>query len=380
MNLPAISFGQLVKCEMNNIYVIGLRGFPNIQGGAEKHCESLYPLIAEKGWGITVFRRKPYISKENRMKSYRKVKFRDLWTVRNKNFEAIIHSFISSIICIYERPDIVHIHNIGPSLVLPLLKLFRLKAVITYHSPNYEHTKWGWFAKRMLKLGESFVTRWADSVIFISKTQEALINCKNKTYIPNGVTIPEDSSSSDFILRIGAEPGRYILAVARFVPEKGLHDLIEAFKRTQFDYKLVIAGEADNETDYSRNLRQMASEDDRIILTGYITGKPLNQVYTNARLFVLPSYHEGLPIVLLEALSYGLPVLASDIPGNKEIELPAERYFKCGDVGDLRKKMEILLEKKLSEEEQQEIRKQIEEKYNWDKIAEQTIEVYRKLI
>ena len=154
--------------------------------------------------------------------------------------------------------------------------------------------------------------------------------------------------------------------------------MIRAFKAMDSDYKLVIAGEADHKTDYSRNLRRIASEDDRIILTGYITGEPLNQVYTHARLFVLPSYHEGLPIVLLEALSYGLPVLVSDIPANKEVALPEDRYFRCGDVDDLKKKLEVLLEKGLSEEEQQEIRKQIEEKYNWDRIAEQTIEVYRK--
>ena len=360
--------------------MIGTRGFPHIQGGVERHCESLYPLIAEKEWDVTVFRRKPYITKQNERKEFRKVSFCDLWTIKNKNFEAIIHSFISSIICIYERPDIVHIHNIGPSLVLPLLKLFRLKVVTSYHSPNYEHSKWGWVAKKMLKLSERCVTRWADSVIFVSKTQQELIDCSNKTYIPNGVTIPNHASLSDFITQIGAEPSRYILAVARFVPEKGLHDLIRAFKGLWSDYKLVIAGDADHETDYSRNLRRIAAEDDRIILTGYITGEPLNQVYTYARLFVLPSYHEGLPIVLLEALSYGLPVLVSDIPANKEVELSAERYFRCGDVNDLKKKMEVLLEKKLSEEEQREIRKQIAEKHNWDKIAGQTIEVYRKAL
>ena len=126
--------------------------------------------------------------------------------------------------------------------------------------------------------------------------------------------------------------------MARFVPEKGLHDLIEAFRSLEGDYKLVIAGDADHETDYSRKLRQMAAEDDRIILTGYITGEPLNQVYTHACLFVLPSYHEGLPIALLEAMSYGLPVLVSDIPAHKEVELPAQRYFRCGDVDGLKEK------------------------------------------
>ena len=126
----------------------------------------------------------------------------------------------------------------------------------------------------------------------------------------------------------------------------------------------------------------MASEDDRIIMTGYITGEPLHQLYSHTGLFVLPSYCEGLPIVLLEAMSYGLPVLVSDIPANTEVELPAERYFRCGDVDDLKEKMEIFLEKELSEEEeqQQEICNQIEEKYNWDRIAQQTIQVYRKAL
>ena len=235
---------------------------------------------------------------------------------------------------LWERPDIVHIHNIGPSLILPLLKLSRLKTVVTYHSPNYEHAKWSGFAKKCLQIGEEFVRRWADQVIFVSRTQAILVDCKNKVYIPNGVNIPDHTSCTDQLTRRGIMPGEYILAVARFSPEKGLHDLIEAFKGLDCTHKLVIAGDADCETDYSRQLRQLANDDDGIILTGYTTGEPLNQVFTHARLFVLPSYHEGLPIALLEAMSYGLSALVSDIPANKEVKLPSECYFQCGDVED----------------------------------------------
>jgi glycosyltransferase involved in cell wall biosynthesis len=362
------------------VYVIGTRGFPGIQGGVEKHCESLYPLIGRNDWQVTVFRRKPYVDSGNESVIFKNIFFKDIWTIKEKSFEAIIHSFIAALICIIERPDIVHVHNIGPSLVLPLLKLGRLKTVVTYHSPNYEHSKWSPLAKLILKTGERFVTLFADQIIFVSKTQHHKISSNNKSLIANGVFLPVPSSSSDCLQKIDVQPKQYILAVARFVPEKGLHDLIEAFSSQNEPYKLVIAGDADHETDYSRDLCRRASEDPRIVMTGYVTGEPLNQLYTHARLFVLPSYHEGLPIVLLEAMSYGLPVLVSDIPANKEVGLPQERYFKCGDINDLKEKITALIERDLTSDEQEKIRGQIEAKYNWDCIADQTIAVYRKVL
>ncbi|GAB6268095.1 MAG: glycosyltransferase family 4 protein [Smithella sp.] len=362
------------------VYVIGIRGFPGIQGGVEKHSESLYPIIGCGGWQVTVFRRKPYVNSSNESVIFKNIFFKDIWTIKKKSFEAIIHSFITAMICIIKRPDIVHVHNIGPSLVLPLLKLGKLRTVVTYHSPNYEHSKWSPLAKFILKTGERFVTIFADQVIFVSKTQYEKISCNNKSLIANGVSISVPSSSFDYLQKNDVRSKQYILAVARFVPEKGLHDLVEAFSLLNTTYKLVIAGAADHETDYSRNLYRRVSEDPRILLTGYVTGEPLNQLYTHARLFVLPSYHEGLPIVLLEAMSFGLPVLVSDIPANKEVGLPQERYFRCGDVNDLKEKMTALIERDLTSDEREKIRRQIESKYNWDCIADQTIAVYQKAL
>jgi glycosyltransferase involved in cell wall biosynthesis len=198
----------------------------------------------------------------------------------------------AAIICLFERPDIIHIHNIGPSLVLPLLRLGRLKTIVTYHSPNYQHSKWGSFAKMMLKVGEVFVNSFSDAVIFVSKTQLELSQGKTKIHIPNGVRVNPPATSASYLSEIGVSRNNYALAVARFVPEKGLHDLISAFRIINTDHKLVIAGRADHETEYSERLRHMAAEDDRIILTGYISGEALHQVYSHARLFVLPSHHE----------------------------------------------------------------------------------------
>jgi len=361
------------------IAVIGTRGFPNIQGGVEKHCEILYSLIAGAGHQIIVFRRKPYVKKSPEAQ-VGNIRFIDLWCPTRQSLEALTHSFISAFICLFFRPDIVHIHNIGPSLIIPLLKIGGLPVVVTYHSPNYEHSKWSWFARAMLRLGEYFTRRLTDMVIFVSHGKYLELQCKNKVHIPNGVEVPIKAERKDFLQRMKIIPEQYVLGVARFAPEKGLHDLIAAFHKLEGDYQLVIAGDADHETDYSRKLKQSAAGDERVVLTGYITGEPLRQVFSHARLFVLPSYHEGLPIALLEAMSYGLPVLVSDIPANREVDLPPERFFRCGDVPDLTDRLKSLLHKEITPEEQAAYRQQIEAKYNWEKIAEQTIGVYEKTI
>ena len=258
-----------------------------------------------------------------------------------------------------------------------------LRVVVTNHGPDYDRQKWGKTAKFMLRLGEKLGGLWADQVIVISSVIRDIIRkrCRRESnLIHNGVTLPQPSTKTDYLTRIGVESGGYILAVARFVAEKGLHDLINACQTMVNPCKIVIAGDADHETEYSENVRRMAQEDRRIVLTGYITGEPLQQLYSNARLFVLPSYHEGHPIVLLEALSHGLPVLVSDIPANKEVGLADDQYFRCGDVTQLRKKLETHLKKAMTEKERHALRTKVSEKYDWDKIAEQTINVYRKAL
>lgn len=346
------------------IFVTGTRGIPDIPGGVEKHCQELFPRVAARGHEVLLATRSSYVTR--RVSEWRGVKLVNCFAPRTKSFEAIVHTFISLLKALSHSPDVVHIHA-APMLLTPLARLMGFKVVVTIHGPEYNRKKWGPVAKCVLRLGEKLAGLFANEVIVISSViRDIIVKRCNRVanLIPNGVTLPRQSKTSDLLTGIGVDPGSYIVAVARFVPEKGLHDLINAFETMNSDCKIVIAGDADHESDYSKNLLQMASEDNRIILTGYITGEPLNQVYSHARLFVLPSYHEGLAISLLEAMSYGIPVLASDIPANKEVGLPDERYFRCGDVADLKRRMQALLDKGLSDEESEEIRKQMEEKYN----------------
>jgi glycosyltransferase involved in cell wall biosynthesis len=232
-------------------------------------------------------------------------------------------------------------------------------------------------------LGEKLGGVFANEVIVISRVIEDIIKRRakrNSNLIYNGVNIPANSTEKNYLDKLGVEPGNYILAVARFVPEKGLHDLINAFNSSHIDKKLVIAGDADHEDSYSRNLKGLAAKNSNIVLTGYIGGEELNQVYSHASFFVLPSYHEGLPIALLEAMSYGLPTLVSDIPANKEVDLPKEFFFKCGNVDELKEKLDFMSGLKFTADQKEQLIQKLSIKYNWDKIADQTIAVYEKVV
>jgi glycosyltransferase involved in cell wall biosynthesis len=203
---------------------------------------------------------------------------------------------------------------------------------------------------------------------------------RDSAIIPNGVILPQISKSDDVLRKFDLVGGKYVLSVGRLVPEKGFHDLIEAFKELKSEeWRLVIVGGADHKDDYSLGLREKARKYDDVILTGFLTGKPLQELYTHAGLFVLPSYYEGLPIALLEAMSYGLSCIASDIPANREVGLPEERFFNVGDIRTLIERIEQFIRRPLSKEERNKQIIQVGERYDWEKVAEQTFEVYRKV-
>lgn len=363
------------------IFVTGTRGIPGIPGGVETHCENLYPLIVQQGHQVFLATRSAYI--ENPLQEWQGIRLVRCFSPRLKSIEAIVHTFLALLKARRLNPDVVHIHAVGPALLVPFARLLGLKVVFTNHGPDYDRQKWGMVAKFALRLGEKLGGLFANEVIVISSVIQEIIRqrCNRPSHvIYNGVTLPDRSGNNDYIKGLGLAPKKYILAVARFVPEKGLTDLIEAFNNLETDFHLVIAGDADHETDYSRKVKQLAHSNDRIVLTGYITGEKLKQVFTNAGLFVLPSYHEGLPIALLEALSYGLSVLVSDIPANREVDLEARRFFRCGDIMDLKNKMNALLQESVTAAEREKYFALLAQKYDWHHIAEQTIAVYVKAL
>ncbi|MCM1021729.1 MAG: glycosyltransferase family 4 protein [Muribaculum sp.] len=369
------------------IVVIGTRGIPEIQGGVETHCQELYPRIAAMGHDVTIIRRKPYVDASNRKKIYQGVKLVDLYAPRAKSMEAIVHTALAVVKARTLNPDILHIHAIGPAIMAPFARLLGMKVVMTNHGPDYDRQKWGKVAKLVLRIGERLGTRFSNRVIVISKVISSILANKygrhDTTLIYNGVNRPRPADSADHIAKYGLLGGDYILAMGRFVKEKGFHDLIEAYAslpdymRTRF--RLVIAGDADHPDQYSNSLHSLGKSIPGVIMPGFIRGEELHQLLSNAALFAMPSYHEGLPIALLEALSYGLDVAVSNIPANC-IE-PLCRYTDYFPVGDTVALTQLLQTKLADLDTSSPRRRQYNlTPYNWDNIASATTELYRTLI
>lgn len=347
-------------------------------GGVESHCEELYPRIVSLGYDVAVIRRESYA--RDTLNEWKGVELVDVRSPKKKSFEAIVHTFRAVCLARRLKADVLHIHAIGPALLVPLAKILGMKVVFTHHGPDYDRDKWGRVAKTMLKLGEWLGCRFADHVIVISDVIKTHIaqrcgRIQNVHLIYNGVPEPQFCDFPEYFDELGIEKGRYILGMCRFVPEKHLHDLVDAFTMLNSEghgagVKLVLAGDSDFEDDYSRTLKQKARENG-VVLTGFIRGKKLHSLLTNALCYALPSSHEGLPIALLEAMSYNLPVITSSIPANLEVGLDDECYHDVGDVDTLALKLDSIISQPL-----QRVHYDLR-KYDWDVIAEQVSGIYK---
>jgi glycosyltransferase involved in cell wall biosynthesis len=353
------------------IFVIGARGFPNVQGGIESHCEELYSRLVKKGFDITALTIKQYTHHS----LWNGIRFIRIPTVQYKNLQKPIYNFFSAIYCIFKRPAIVHIHGLNAGLFIWLLKLFGLKIIATYHSMDYIYPKWNIIVKLMLWLSEKQFLL-ADYIIVVSKLYlehfERQGRKKNIVFLPNGVSSLQKITNNNYILnRWKLKKGEYILAVGRITPEKDYRTLITAFNKANINsIKLVIVGGYEFQDSYLKDLMEIANEN--VIFTGYLDKKDLQVLYANCCLFVLPSIYEGLPTVLLEAMSFNCNILVSDIPAHKTIELDPEDYFKVSDPNDLANKMI----KKLSQKTKKDYTDLLLKNYNWDTTAEKVGRIY----
>ncbi len=361
------------------VTILGIRGFPDVQGGAEKHAEKLACALASLGCDVEAIVRSGYVAK-GQSPRWRDVKLSRVWAPRITGVEAFVHTFLGVLRAAFTRPDILHIHAIGPAFFTPLARALGLRVVVTYHSRNYEHKKWGRLARSILRFGEWAGMAFANGRIAVS---DGLAKTLTRTYrvpvstIPNGIDRPHRIRSTEILQAFGLAANRYALMVARIDEDKRQLDLIAAHARLRMpDWKLALVGAADYSGTYGREVAQTARKTPGVIVLGQQTGAALCELYTHAGCFVLPSRFEGQPIAVLEAASYGLPVVLSDIAAHREIAIPRARYFAVGDVAALAAHLKKICTAPAGEKSAQAECAGLIAKHDWQTIAQRTLAVY----
>jgi glycosyltransferase involved in cell wall biosynthesis len=310
---------------------------------------------------------------------------RYLPTVDSKHLDAIVHSTVSTVDAMLARADIVHYHAVGPGLpaVLPRY-LSRAKVVLTVHGLDAERAKWSRSAQQVLRAAQWLSARVPDATIVVSRDLAEHFRHhydRPTCYIPNGVGDPTHRPADAIRRRFGLRGDDYVLFVGRLVPEKAPDLLLRAFSMIDCEAKLVLAGGSSFTDEFVRSLRSLAASDPRVILPGYVYGGLLEELYSNAAVFALPSLLEGLPLTLLEAISYGVPVVASDIPPHREVLGPERPLVRPGDERALATAIEEALERRAEERRDAEaIGPKILQAYRWDAATDATEALYERLL
>ncbi|MEO8176328.1 MAG: glycosyltransferase family 4 protein [Sphingomicrobium sp.] len=365
-----------------HICVIGLRGIPDVIGGIEAHCQQLYPRLVKlsRGTRVTVVIRSGYT--QSRFFEYEGIQVRTIWSPHIWGVDTVIHSFLSVLYArLFLRPDVIHLHGIGPGFFTPLARLLGMPTVVTHHARDYLRPKWSWRGRTFLRLGEMLSARFANAVICVSNALhrefvEAYPVVRTRSrMIPNASALagPVPNDIAPVLARFGLVPNGYILAVGRLDAAKSFDDLIAAFCRAKPDCKLVIVGSEIGNEAHATELWKHRSDD--IIFTGFQTGDVLASLYRGAALFVHPSRLEGYGLVIAEALTLDLPLIVSDIPPHLEFELPEQCYFVAGDVATLAAKLKAGNYEQYSAPHASEIQR----RQDWNDIAAQHLELYREL-
>jgi len=276
------------------VAMIGLRGIPSRDGGVEVAVGELAPLLVKKGLHITVYCRKNYSSKN--LKEYDGVRLIHYPTIKSKHLEAFVHTFISTIDALFRDFDIIHYHADGNALFCWIPELIGIKTIVTLHGQDWQRQKWDKFSKFVLKLGEYIGVYVSDKTISVSNKIVKYYKNKKLIYIPNGIPNIHFSSNKQILDDLCIN--NYILYLGRIVPEKGIHLLIEAYNELNIDEQLVIVGDVTNTSDYLNELKSLADKNEKIIFTGALFESDKQALVENAKLFVMPSMLEGMPIVL----------------------------------------------------------------------------------
>ena len=370
------------------IIMLGQKSIPSRQGGVEIVVEELSTRMVAKNHEVTCYNRSgkhvmDKSIKQQNLKEYKGVKLKKVWTIDKKGLAAMTSSFFATICALFSKAEVVHYHAEGPCAWMWIIKCFSRKRIIaTIHGLDWQRAKWGGFATKYIKFGEKMAVKYADEIIVLSKNVQDYFKKeynRKTVFIPNGVSKPAILKPNVIKEKFNLKKNEYILFLGRMVPEKGIHYLIEAYNNIKTDKKLVIAGGASDTDVYYQDLKELAKDNNNIIFTGFVQGKELDELYSNCYIYSLPSDLEGMPLSLLEAMSYGNCCVTSDIAECATVIEDKGVTFKKSDINDLSKVLQDLCENpEKVEKYKNESQSYILSKYNWNDVVNKTLELYKK--
>ncbi len=375
--------------EQLQIAMFGHKRIPSREGGIEIVVEELCTRMVQEGNQVTCYNRAGHhvsgSEYDTSTKSeYKGIRLKSVPTIEKKGLAAVSASFFASLCCAFGKYDVVHIHAEGPAFFAWLPKIFGKRVIVTVHGIDWQREKWkSGFGSKFIHQGERNAVKYADEIIVLSKSVEDYFrrtyNRKTR-FISNGVNRPEIVEAKAIRDKFGLEKDSYILFLGRLVPEKGIKYLLEAFKNVETDKKLVIAGGSSDTDEFAQELKEIAKNDKRIIFTGFVQGQMLEELYSNAYIYTLPSDLEGMPLSLLEAMSYGNCCIVSDIPECTEVVEDKALVFKKSDVEDLRRTLQDACDNCGKVEQlKNQAADYICGKYSWDRVVEETEKLYESI-
>lgn len=385
------------------IAMIGHKRMPSREGGVEIVVEELSTRMVELGHDVTVYNRKgSHVAGYNNINTpidgdytYKGVHVKTAFTFKSKALNAVVYSYFATKMAVNTKCDVIHFHAEGPCAMIPMAKRKGKRVIATIHGLDWKRAKWGGLATKFIQYGEEMAVRYADEIIVLSEADKKYFKKKynrKTTLIPNGVSVPELVEPKSIKMKYALEGSDFMLFVARIVPEKGVHTLLEAYAKSKIEVPLVVAGGSSHSEEYYKTIESFAKKFNdkasrsrrkaRIIMTGFIQGRELEELYSNAAMYILPSEVEGMPLSLLEAMSYGNICLVSDIPENTSVTGPHGFCFESKNVDSLTKSMRDIIAnlKEIRRDpdfSRQTISGYVTYRYNWDDITKKTLMLYK---
>lgn len=369
------------------IAMLGQKVVPSRRGGIELVLTTMCPMMVKRGHSVTCMNRSGDVVENEYVDMvhdhrYEGVKLEKVATIHKKGLSAMTASFSAALHAAFGKYDVVHFHAEGPCAALWIPKLFGKRCVVTIHGLDWAREKWkSGFGSKYIKFGEKTAVKYADEIIVLSKGVQKYFQDtyhRSTTIIPNGVNRPQKRQARLITEKFGLHENDYICALSRLTEEKGIHYLIEAYQKLHTDKKLVIAGDTSDTDDYVKRLKEMAVGNENIIFTGFVSGELLDELYSNAYVYVLPSNLEGMPLSLLEAMSYGNAVIGSDIPEIADVVEDKALLFQKSNAADLQEKLQLLCDHpEQVEKYKREAADFICRKYNWDDVVNETLKLYQ---